>query len=436
LGFTADAKDVYEEGLGLPIMKLVKEGVMNEELVDIIKENVRMPKEVLGDIAAQISSQELAAAKLSEFMDSYNLDSLDPLAKIIMDKSETALREAIRKLPDGEYKNDLYLDGHIDPIKISVTATIAEDEIRVDYSGTSPMVKNRGINVPLNYTHAYTTYAVSMLVNPDIPSNDGSFRPLKVSAPVGTVVNAPPPAPVQARHIIGHQCVLAVISAFEAAIPQRTIGDSGGFWLPQWYGKTDSGETFIINYFSNGGMGARSTKDGISAFSFPTNVKNSPVEVFENLSPLVFEEKSLIKDSGGAGTMRGGLGQRISVRYTGKEPILISNLIERTIYPCKGRQNGADGATGKIFVKQLKGETLTPARNSKTEIPPDTSFIMELPGGGGYGPSANREPEAVLKDVVQEYVSAEKATEIYKVVVIKDGNSFIIDWDKTNALRS
>jgi N-methylhydantoinase B len=229
---------------------------------------------------------------------------------------------------------------------------------------------------------------------------------------------------------------LAVISAFEEAIPERTIGDSGGVWLPQWHGKTDTGEAFIINYFSNGGMGARATKDGINAFSFPTNVKNTPVEVFENISPLVFAEKSLIPDSGGPGTMRGGLGQRIAVKYTGKDPILISNLIERTIYPCKGRRNGLEGANGKIKLIDSNNETSTPKRNSKTAAPPNATFVMELPGGGGYGRPEDRAPEAVLNDVIQGYVSKGRAGEIYKVAFNSEPDSISIDWEETEKLRS
>jgi N-methylhydantoinase B len=434
-GFSADTHDVQEEGLGIPIVKIFKEGKPNEDVLDIIRANTRMPEEVMGDIMAQISSQDVCVAKLCEFMEQYQLDSIEPLAGQIFDRSERAMRAAIGALPDGEYRHELFTDGFEKPIKLAVTVTIKGTDLTVDYTGTSSQV-DRGINVPFNYTHAYTTYPLKALISPEVPNNDGSFRPVKVTAPEGCILNAQFPYPVMGRHLTGHFCVAAVLGAFEKITPERTVGDGGGVYIPQWFGRTKEGKVFTNNYFHSGGMGARSNKDGIHAFTFPSNVKNSPVEVMEAVSPLFFEKKEIRDDSGGAGKYRGGCGQSIAVKITSQYPGVISGLFERTKFPALGRKGGSEGKVAEFIIRDKEGRETRPHPKSKHTLPPGSCMILNLPGGGGYGPAYERDPEAVLEDVIQGYVSIKSAEENYQVAIHEKSGKLNIDWGETNKLRN
>ena len=435
-GFAADAREVFEEGLGVPIVKIFDQGKPNQDVVDFINANVRMPKEVMGDIMAMISSQDVCAEKLCEFMDRYRLDSIEQLAETIFDRSEKAMRNAIEGLPDGEdYTHEVFLDGFDEPIKIAVRLIIRGDELTIDYTGTSPQIE-RGINVPFTYTHAYTTYPLKAIISPEVPNNEGSFRPVKVTAPEGCILNAQFPAPVQGRHLTGHFCVPAVMGAFEKIVPEKTIGDAGGIYLPQWFGKRDDGQRFINNYFANGGLGARPNKDGIHAFAFPTNVKNSPVEVVESISPLFFEKKEIIADTGGIGKYRGGCGQSFAIRVTSSYPALISSLFERIRFSCLGRMGGGDGKVGEFIVREPDGTETRPPSKSKHPLSPGSCVILNLPGGGGYGRASERDPKAVLDDVIKGFVSAESAKTDYKVAIIQIADKYEIDRSETDRLRS
>lgn len=434
-GFSADTHDVFEEGLGLPIVRIFKEGRPNEDVIEILKANSRMPKEIMGDIMAQISSQDVCAEKLRAFMDQYQLDSIEPLAEAIFDRSERAMRAAIDALPDGEYHHEVSLDGFEMPVKIAITVIIKGTDLRIDYTGTSPQI-DRGINVPFNYTHAYTTYPLKALISPDVPNNEGSFRPVTVTAPEGCILNAQFPHAVMGRHLTGHFCVAAVVGAFEKIVPERSIGDGGGVYIPQWFGRTKEKQVFTINYFSSGGMGARSNKDGIHALSFPTNVKNSPVEVLENLAPVLFVKKEILPDSGGIGKYRGGCGQSIAVKVTSPFPAVISGLFERTKSPALGRKGGGHGGVGEFIIRDQDGRETKPHPKSKHTLPPQSCIILNHPGGGGYGPASERDPEAVLDDVMKGYVSVKGAKEDYKVVIKDNDGRLGIDWDETKELRS
>ena len=434
-GWTADARDVYEEGLGLPLVKILEGGEPNRDVIEILKTNSRMPKELLGDITAQISSQDVCADKLCEFMDQYHLDSIESLAEVIFDRSEKAMRADIEALPDGEYYHEVFLDGFDEPIKIAATLIINGTDLTVDYAGTSPQI-GRGINVPINYTHAYTTYGIKTVIGPGVPNNEGSFRPVKVTAPKGCILNTQFPYPVGGRHLTGHFCVAAVIGAFEKIIPERTIGDGGGTYVPQWFGRTNEGKNFAINYFFNGGMGARFNKDGINALAFPANVKNSPIEVAENVSPLFFEKKELITDTGGIGKYRGGCGQSIAVRVNTPYQVVLTGLYERTKFPTLGRKGGGNGGLAQFIVRNKDGKERKPyPPKSRHTLESGDCLILSLPGGGGYGQAHERNPKAVLEDIIQGYVSVNSAKEDYKVSVRKKNGKLEIDWNETKKIR-
>src|SRR3712207_527485 len=202
-GLGADARQVYEEGLFVPVTRLFRRGVPNEELFRIIRANVRAPFEVVGDLYAQASSNDVGGARLLEMIEEFDLGDIESLSDEICYRSEHAMREAIEALPDGLYENEELTDGFDEPIRLAVTVRVEGDEMRIDYDGSSPQ-SERGINVVLNYTAAYTTFGVKCAISPEVPNNDGSFRPISVTAPEGCILNARHPAPVGARHIIGH----------------------------------------------------------------------------------------------------------------------------------------------------------------------------------------------------------------------------------------
>jgi N-methylhydantoinase B len=434
-GFSADTHDVFEEGLGLPIVKIFEEGKPNQDVIDIIRTNVRMPKEVMGDIMAQISSQDICAEKLCEFLDQYQLDTIEPLAEAIFDRSEAAMRAAIEALPDGRYEHEVFVDGFEEPIKIHVTITIKGTDLTLDYEGTSAQIE-RGINVPFNYTHAYTTYPLKALISPEVPNNEGSFRPIRITAPEGCILNAQPPYPVMGRHLTGHYCPPVVVGAFEKIVAERTLGDAGGVYIPQWFGRTPEGKRFTINYFASGGMGARSNKDGIHAFTFPSNVKNTPVEVMETVSPLFFQKKEIIPDTGGIGKYRGGCGQSFAVQVRSPYPAVISALFERIKFPGLGRNGGGTGKLGEFILRDKDGAERRPHPKSKIPLASRDIVILNLPGGGGYGAAHERDPLAVLDDVVKGYVTVKSARRDYKVLVREEDGRYELDWDGTREMRS
>jgi N-methylhydantoinase B len=396
---SAEAREVYEEGLQIPIMKLYEAGRPNEALFTLLRANVRVPDMVLGDFHAQMAGGAVGGERLLEFMDEFGLTRLEPLADEIIGRTERAMRDAIRALRRGVYEYEITSDGFEEPITIRVRCEVAGDEIAVDYTGSSP-ASRRGINVVLNYTQAYTTYGVKVIVSPDVPNNEGAFRPLRITAPAGSILNVQRPAAVAARHVIGHFLPHAVAGALRQALPDRVMAEgSANIWGIQVSGKDLVGDPFSYIFFSSGGTGARATKDGLSATAFPSGVLGTPVEVIETLSPLIVEKKCLRDNSGGAGKYRGGLGQTIAFRVRTREPFLTSILCDRTVNPAAGFLGGGPGARGAVLI-----DGVAPA-NPKAEqlVPPGALVEVQLPGGGGYGSPSDRDPELIARDVLEGY---------------------------------
>lgn len=420
----AEAREVQEEGLAIPIMKLYDRGKPNATLFKIIEENVRVPQLVIGDIQAQVAGNEIGAARVLEFMHEYRLEELEELSDQILAISEKATREAIQAVPDGAYRDRVTFDGFDEPLTIEVTITIDGSSILVDYTGTSPQ-SERGINVVYNYTYAMTSYAIKSALCPDVPNNDGSFRPIEMVAPPGCLLNAQFPAPVAARHLTGHYCVPAIYGALARVIPDKVLSDSSAVVLAQF-----AGEGFVANYFGSGGMGARPTKDGLSAVSHPSNTANSPIEIVEAFAPLVVKKKELIADSGGPGKYRGGCGQSVVVSLLGERAATLTCLCERIKFPARGMMGGRAGAKGQVFID---GQLVDNAKR-RLAFSPGQELVLNLAGGGGFFAPEDRDPNDVLADVLEGLVSAESATNDYKVVLTPDGNS--IDWQATARLRA
>jgi N-methylhydantoinase B len=434
---SAEAREVFEEGLRLPIMKLFDRGEPNQVLMQIVRANVRQPDEVIGDFYAQTASNDAGGRALLETMDEFGLDSMDWLAEEIIRRSEQAVRAEIRKLPRGEWTSETWSDGFEEPILIRCAVRIAGDEIFIDFSGSSPQ-SARGINVVLNYTHAYASFAIKAAICPDVPHNEGSFRPVHVSAPPGSILNALDPAPVASRQVIGHFIPSAIFSALSGALPGRLMAPGADpIWLSVWRGENPA---FTLTVFQVGGTGARPSKDGLNAVGFPSGVAGVPAEVIESLSPVVLKRRELRPDSGGAGMWRGGLGQLTQFARRGDGRWSVSSIADRTRYPAPGLLNGKNGLAGEIA---MNGATRLPAK-SLVDLRARDIVHLNLPGGGGYGDPLQRDPERVLWDVIEGYVSPEAAEKVYGVAVRYTGKAedlvnlpenWVIDRDKTARLR-
>lgn len=439
--FSGEAREVYEEGLRIPITKLFIGDEPNHELFKIIRANVRTPNETIGDLYAQTSSNAVGARELLHFMDEFALDSIDPLADEIITRSEWAMREAIRKLPNGRYENECWSDGFDEPIRIKVAVTIEDQDLFIDFDGSSPQ-SSRGINVVLNYTHAYASFAIKAAVSPEVPHNEGAFRPVHVTAPPGSILNCLEPAPVASRHLVGHFLPGVIFGAIAPAMPGKLLAcGADPIWISVWHGKWPvSQEPFTFSLFQCGGTGARAIKDGLNTTGFPSGVAGVPAEVIESLTPLVQHRRDLRTDSGGPGTYRGGLGQWTEISYRGDASWGVSALVDRTHFPATGLEGGKSGSSGEFLVNN----TIRPQPKALIPLAPGAHVQLNLPGGGGYGNPFQRHIDLVLNDVVNGYVSLEAAEREYGVVIrylgsqdqlVRPPQLYVIDEVATRALR-
>lgn len=408
-GLSADASEVFEEGLLIPMTKLYDAGEPNHELLRILQANVRAPLEVLGDVHAQVAGNQVGVDRLVSYLDEFGMSDLNDLGDEIVERSEVTLRAAISELPDGTYEKTIHTDGLDDPITIRCCVTIDGDEVTVDYAGSSPQAA-RGMNVVLNYTAAYTSYALKCAISPEVPHNEGSFRPVTVTAPEGSILNPVRPAAVAARHIIGHFLPHAVFGALVQIIPDRVVAEgSGNIWLTTIRGRGPN--RFVSVMFAAGGMGARPRKDGLSTTSFPSGIATTPAEVVETTSPVVVRRKELRPDSGGPGRYRGGLGQTIELEVRTGEPYAVSVLSDRMRFAAEGYLGGGAGARAAFSTSD--GQDRNPKMTQLLEA--GVRFVLELPGGGGFYAPAERDRAAVQEDVAEGLVSPEAAQRDYGI---------------------
>ncbi len=403
LRFGGRGHDMYEEGLRIPAAKLYAAGEPNRLLFEIIRENVRLPEQVIGDIESQVAANETAGKKLKELLREFGIKDLTSLAATILSRSEAVVRDAIRDVPDGIWTHEVKMDGIDEPLTIRATVEIKGSDIHVDYDGTSPQIDFPLNSVP-NYTYAYTVYPVRTALCPGIPNNDGALRPITVSAPPGTILNPLPPAPVSQRHLLGHFCAAAVYGALAQVIPRKVIAECGS--TPSttfaFAGEREDGSRFGEQVFIAGGMGAGPSMDGLSCVTFPANLAASPVEVLENTLPILYEEKEYIPDSGGQGEYRGGLGARHRFRIISSKPVWIAPLIDRTKFAAQGLLGGKPGSLLKISVDPPKA--IPPKDYTLLQF--GDVVIIDLPGGGGYGKPELRKRELMAKDIRRGLVTA------------------------------
>ncbi len=418
VGQSPDGRQIYHEGLFIPLMRLARAGEVNEDLLAILRANVREPVQAVGDVYALMACNDIGSKRLVAMMREFKLDDLDMLGEAIITRSRRGMAEAIGKLPQGKWQASMRIDGYEAPIDLCATLTIGGDTIWVDYTGTSGM-SSYAINCPLCYTEAYTTFGVNCVVAPQIPNNAGTLDAVRVTAPQGTILSAQHPAAVYARASMGHMLPDVVYGCLDQAIPGRVPAEgTSNLWslkLIAGHGLTGvggkAGTPFMVMSFHSGGAGARPNQDGLSATPFPSGVRNVPVEATEAITPLVIWRKELRTDSGGAGRQRGGLGQVMEVGSREQEPFGIFAGFERVRFPARGRHGGGPGAKGRLSLKS--GEELGP--KGLRVVPAGERLVIEMPGGGGMGTPAERDPARVKRDVQLGYVSAEAAKREYGV---------------------
>ena len=417
-GFGADANQVFEEGIRIPIGYLMRAGRVDETLIRLVRANVRDPDVAQGDLYSLAACNRTGCERLAAMMAEFGLDSLDSLAEMIVSVSRRAMLERIRALRPGTHRSQMRIDGYDHDLDLACALTVSGDGIRIDFDGTSPM-SHRGINVPLTYTRAYASFGVRCVVGSEVPNNAGSLSTISVGAPLGSILNAPPPAAVAARHAIGQMLPDVVLGCLEQAMEPGSVPAEGASCLwnpvllggpgltgPHTYGAS---EAFVVNPFHTGGTGGRPGKDGLSATAFPSGVRSTPVEITETVAPLIFWRKEYIPDSGGPGEFRGGLGQVMEIAHASGEPFAISKMFERVRNPARGRAGGDNGALGRVYVpggRELRAK-------GREVVPPGHRVVLETPGGGGLGDPAMRSRELVREDVLDEYVSEKAATREY-----------------------
>ena len=389
-----DNRDIFEEGLQIPILKLYEAGQPNETLFAMIRRNVRVPEEVTGDMHAMVGAMEKMGLGVRQLLTEYELPDLAPLIHEIYSRSEAAMRRAIKTVPDGLYESTTHIDSFDTsrPLTIRCSIRVAGEQIEVDFAGSSPQNPSP-LNSVLGYTSAYSMYALKCVLLPDVPNNDGSTRPISITAPSGSFLNPRYPAAVEARATVGHYCTSAILNTLALALPDRVPAESGiplhGFTIR---GRRDD-RAFAGIFFFSGGQGARPDQDGLPTLSFPTNVSNTPIEMLERLMPLRFHEKVLLPASGGAGQFRGGAGQRICMEVVSPEGANLVLLSQRLKYPPVGRQGGADGSLERVL---LNGEPVEGAK--PFDLQQGDTFVLELPGGGGFGDPEKRDAAALAQD--------------------------------------
>jgi len=413
-GFGPDANDLFEEGLRIPVSFLFRGGERDETLMRLIAANVRDPVVAEGDLYSLAACNDAGARQLLEMLDDFGLETLDETGRVILEISERAMIEEIRALPEGNFRHRMRIDGYDAPIDLVCELAIRPDGIRIDFAGTSPE-SPFGINVPLPYTEAYASFGVRCVIGNDVPNNAGSLRVVQVTAPPGCILNAQPPRAVSARHAVGQMLPDLILGCLDQVLPGQVPAEGAScIWNPVFrsaHQQTQAvpGVPFVTNPIYNGGTGARPGKDGLSTTAFPSGVRTTPTEVNEVTTPLVIWRKEYRQDSAGAGEFRGGLGQIIEIAHRDGEAFLVSKMFDRLEHPPRGRQDGGNGAAGRVYLRDgvvLKGKGLDLVGAGAT-------LVMETPGGGGMGDVRARDPVLIRADLAAGLISETAARDIY-----------------------
>ena len=417
--WSADCSELYEEGIRIQPTKWLKAGEPNHDVQQMLLANVRVAEQVDGDLQAQITANKVCGRGLIEFLRDTQLSDLKALSSTLIERAARSMRKAIADVPDGVYEASIDADGFDeDKTHIACAITVSGERMTIDYSGTSKQIR-RGLNCVMNYTDAYSVYPVKCALDPDTPRNEGSYQPITVSAPTGSILNPTFPAPCNARQLTGHLLAGVIYKALGRAVPEKVIAECGGAPTMRavFSGSNPGGRRFSQILFASGGMGASSRGDGLATTAFPTNAGAGSVEALESVAPLVVWKKELSPDSGGAGRFRGGLGQECIVENRSGNPMQLSLLSDRHFNPASGMHGGQAGGASKI---ELSSERV-PHPKSRTTFAAGEKLVLRYAGGGGFGDPTQRPFAEVEQDVRAGYVSLDKAAQVYgKSLTISD----------------
>jgi len=416
IGGTRDAlqaREVYEEGLQIPPMKLFEAGRPNETLLRLMGENIRRSDQVIGDVYSFVAANAIGAERLLAFMDEYGMHDLRALAHVVQGLSEKAMRDAIRALPDGVYRGSITNNPLGEPMTFPLKLTVKDDEIELDFEGAPPESPRGGLNCTLNYTSAHATYPLKSMLTPNVRGNAGCYRAFSVKAPEGSILNCRYPASVSMRTRTGWYLAPNIFRALSGAAPEQVQAFTGLATAANIYGRDAENRPYADMLFMGGGQGASAHGDGKSGLLYPTSAANTSIELIEARVPVLVIEKTYVADSGGAGRQRGGLGQRARLRklFDDGQSMLVSIYPEGVDIDVQGLFGGASGGQARGRLLDAGGNELRDCGAGELVQLNTTDQIAEimLAGGAGYGPAAERDPDALQRDIALGYVSAGRA---------------------------
>lgn len=413
--YTMEIRDMYGEGLQLPPTKVWSGGAPREDVIDIILENSRVPRQLRGDLRAHRGASRVGVERLTTLVEEYGMETYRRYVDEIVARSEEAFRDSIRDLPDGTHSFTDRLDGFDEQLPIVAEVTISGDEINVDFEGTAPQQDGYAINCPRNYAFAFVLLAIKAAIDPDTPPAHGMTVPIEMDAPEGCLVNPTPPAPVGSRQLLSDFVLSAVNGALAEVVPERVPAAGAQLhWEVMEFSDPGPGQQRIFQDGFYGGGGAAPGHDGEPAVSGATNVKNVPAEVVENDFPIRVTRYELVPDTAGAGTYRGGNGTRREYEFLQRTSIQCVNERFRSGPP--GVVGGESGYPGSAtLVTDGENRSL----DSKDQLTAGAGELLRIQtaGGGGHGDPAERDGRQVEEDVENELLSAEAAKRRYGAAV-------------------
>ena len=412
-GFGPDGNDIFEEGLLIPITKFAERGKVQPLLIEIVRANVRTPDQTVGDMYSLAACNEAGNRRLQAMMDEFDIDDLQALSEFVIKTSRKATLEAIAQLPPGSYHETMQVDGYDAPVHMEVTLRIDGNVLTVDFSGSSGMSKF-GVNCPEVYTRAYACYALKCAIAPEVPNNTGALEPFRITVPEGSILAAKRPAPVSVRHVMGHLVPDVVLGALHRAVPNMVPAEgASALWNIQISARASDPASGLpdreILMFNSGGTGARPAHDGLSATAFPSGVSTMSVEATEHVGPITVWRKDLREGSGGAGALRGGLGQIIEIEPGEGYDFCFNAMFDRVENPARGRDGGRAGGAGAVELAdgtKLRSKGRQLLKNGQR-------LRLSLPGGGGYGDPKKRDRDAVAQDLAAGFITAQQAKQDY-----------------------
>lgn len=415
---TIESRDNYEEGLRIPHLKIYKAGKLNTDVLSFIQNNVRSSQTVIGDLRAQFAANHVGCERMRAICSERDWDNLQEVADEVIARSEVLARGEIEKIPDGVYER-VIIKG-IDTgeeVTIRCKITINGSNLEIDYAGSSPQVKH-AVNCTLTYASSYTMFTVNALLDLPINMNEGTLAPITIKADVGTILNCTFPAPTFGRTSIGLYLSEVIFETISTAVPDRICAGAGStpMWGQYLFGKKQNGDSFAPLNCVNGGLGARSDRDGVSCLTFPVNVGNTPMEVLENDAPILIRQRALWPDSAGAGKFRGGFGQIFEVEIMDGEfgpdgEVLTSFRAGRFALPVPGFLGGGDAPVAKLTVNGVQQVT-----GSQTSLKAGDRYVCHIPGGGGLGNPKDRDPALIERDIEHGLISRELANAHYDYI--------------------